>query len=119
MLKSHMTYLRYWDPMTNTKIQEVKVLVSMRLVLTMSLLYRVAGLQRKLDSVLNMVPKVPQVEVCGICNVQGHSTHMCPAGNDYPAFIHEQAHMMNSYNQRPRNDPFSNTYNPGWRNHPN
>ncbi|CAL9028852.1 unnamed protein product [Prunus brigantina] len=44
---------------------------------------------------------------------------MCPAGNDYPAFIHEQAHMMNSYNQRPRNDPFSNTYNPGWRNHPN
>ncbi|CAL9024824.1 unnamed protein product [Prunus brigantina] len=80
---------------------------------------QVAGLQRKLDSVLNMVPKVPQVEVCGICNVQGHSTHMCPAGNDYPAFIHEQAHMMNSYNQRPRNDPFSNTYNPGWRNHPN
>ncbi|CAL8988344.1 unnamed protein product [Prunus brigantina] len=74
---------------------------------------RVAGLRRKLDSVLNMVPKVPQVEVCGICNVQGHSTHMCPAGNDYPAFIHEQAHMMNSYNQRPRNDPFSNTYNPG------
>ncbi|CAL8988498.1 unnamed protein product, partial [Prunus brigantina] len=73
---------------------------------------QVAGLQRKLDSVLNMVPKVPQVEVCGICNVQGHSTHMCPAGNDYPAFIHEQAHMMNSYNQRPRNDPFSNTYNP-------
>ncbi|CAL9005427.1 unnamed protein product, partial [Prunus brigantina] len=40
MLKSHMTYLRCWDPMTNTKIQEVKVLVSMRLVLTMSLLYR-------------------------------------------------------------------------------
>ncbi|CAL9020190.1 unnamed protein product [Prunus brigantina] len=53
---------------------------------------QVAGLQRKLDSVLNMVPKVPQVEV---------------------------SHMMNSYNQRPRNDPFSNTYNPGWRNHPN
>ena len=26
---------------------------------------------------------------------------------------------MNSYNQRPRNDPFSNTYNPGWRDHPN
>ncbi|CAL8988155.1 unnamed protein product [Prunus brigantina] len=26
---------------------------------------------------------------------------------------------MNSYNRRPRNDPFSNTYNPGWRDHPN
>ncbi|KAK2645239.1 hypothetical protein Ddye_020434 [Dipteronia dyeriana] len=26
---------------------------------------------------------------------------------------------MNSFDSRPRNDPFSNTYNQGWRNHPN
>ncbi|CAL2247561.1 unnamed protein product [Prunus armeniaca] len=83
------------------------------------LVLQVVGLQRKLDVVLNMVPKVPQVEVCAICNVQGHSTHICSTSNDYPTFFHEQDHMMNSYNQRPRNDPFSNTYNPGWRNHPN
>ncbi|BFG25124.1 hypothetical protein CerSpe_113980 [Prunus speciosa] len=38
---------------------------------------QVASLQRKLDAVLNMVPKAPQVEVCAICNSQGHSTHMC------------------------------------------
>ncbi|XP_019157162.1 PREDICTED: uncharacterized protein LOC109153743 [Ipomoea nil] len=31
----------------------------------------------------------------------------------------EQANAMNNFNQRPRNDPYSNSYNPGWRNHPN
>ncbi|XP_031120931.1 uncharacterized protein LOC116024170 [Ipomoea triloba] len=31
----------------------------------------------------------------------------------------EQANAMNSFNQRPRNDPYSNSYNPGWKNHPN
>ncbi|KAI5338677.1 hypothetical protein L3X38_017949 [Prunus dulcis] len=37
----------------------------------------------------------------------------------YPEFVQEQVNPMNSYNQRARNDPFSNTYNPGWRDHPN
>ncbi|CAL8988202.1 unnamed protein product [Prunus brigantina] len=41
---------------------------------------QVASLEKKLDSMLNMVPKIAE---------------------------------------RPRNDPFSNTYNPGWRDHPN
>ncbi|XP_019179609.1 PREDICTED: uncharacterized protein LOC109174831 [Ipomoea nil] len=31
----------------------------------------------------------------------------------------EQASAMNSFNQRPRHDPYSNSYNPGWKNHPN
>ena len=31
----------------------------------------------------------------------------------------EEVHAMNNYNPRPRNDPYSNTYNPWWRNHPN
>ncbi|CAH9079820.1 unnamed protein product [Cuscuta epithymum] len=41
------------------------------------------------------------------------------AVNEMPEASLEQANMMNSYNQRSRNDPFSNSYNPGWRNHPN
>jgi hypothetical protein len=32
--------------------------------------------------------------------------------------VHEQAHALNSF-QRPNNNPYSLTYNPGWRNHPN
>ena len=32
--------------------------------------------------------------------------------------LHEQAHALNSL-QRPNHNPYSQTYNPGWRNHPN
>ncbi|XP_020415512.1 uncharacterized protein LOC109948026 [Prunus persica] len=77
----------------------------------------VASLEKKLDSMLNMVPKI--AEVCVICNIPGHSTYQCTASEAYPEFVQEQVNLMNSYNQRPRNDPFSNTYNPGWRDHPN
>ncbi|KAJ9556630.1 hypothetical protein OSB04_011244 [Centaurea solstitialis] len=31
----------------------------------------------------------------------------------------EQVQYLQNRNNRPRNDPFSNTYNEGWRNHPN
>ncbi|KAI5335268.1 hypothetical protein L3X38_025401 [Prunus dulcis] len=78
---------------------------------------QVASLEKKLDSMLNMVPKI--AEVCAICNILGHPTYQCSASEAYPEFVQEQVNLMNSYNQRPRNDPFSNTYNPGWRDHPN
>ena len=78
---------------------------------------QVANLERRLESVLNLVPK-PN-EVCAICNIPSHPTHQCPSREAYPEFVQEQVNLMNSYNQRPRNDAFSNTYNPGWRDHPN
>ncbi|KAI5335253.1 hypothetical protein L3X38_025386 [Prunus dulcis] len=78
---------------------------------------QVASLEKKLDSMLNIVPKI--AEVCAICNIPGHPTYQCSASEAYPEFVQEQVNLMNSYNQRPRNDPFSNTYNPGWRDHPN
>ncbi|CAL8993408.1 unnamed protein product [Prunus brigantina] len=78
---------------------------------------QVASLEKKLDSMLNMVPKI--AEVCAIRNIPGHPTYQCSASEAYPEFVQEQVNLMNSYNQRPRNDPFSNTYNPGWRDHPN
>ncbi|CAL8988499.1 unnamed protein product, partial [Prunus brigantina] len=52
-------------------------------------------------------------------NIPGHPTYQCSTSEAYPEFVQEQVNLMNSYNQRPRNDPFSNTYNPGWRDHPN
>ncbi|CAH9088741.1 unnamed protein product [Cuscuta epithymum] len=42
-----------------------------------------------------------------------------PVVHAVPEAGFEQAHMMNSYNHGPRNEPFSNSYNPGWRNHHN
>jgi hypothetical protein len=41
--------------------------------------------------------------------------------SNLPSFkecLHEQAHDLNSF-QRPNHNPYSQTYNPGWRNHPN
>ncbi|XP_038697145.1 uncharacterized protein LOC119994293 [Tripterygium wilfordii] len=47
--------------------------------------------------------------------MNGHTTQ----GVDFPEFVQEQANMMNSYNRNPRFDPYSNSYNPGFRAHPN
>ena len=56
-------------------------------------------------------------EACAVCGNHNHMTMHCPA-NEQGVEYREQAHSMNSYNQR-QNNPYSNTYNPGWRNHPN
>jgi hypothetical protein len=49
---------------------------------------------------------------CDFCG-QGHANGECfPAGS-------EQAKYLANYRRNPNNDPFSATYNPGWRNHPN
>ena len=61
---------------------------------------------------------VQQVKVCSICSLQGHASDMCPTmQEDYI----EQAHAIDGFNGQPQRkyDPFSNTYNPGWRDHPN
>src|SRR3990172_4292135 len=51
--------------------------------------------------------------------LQGHASDMCPTmQEDYI----EQAHAIDgTFNEQPQRkyDPFSNTYNPGWRDHPN
>ncbi|KAG8485827.1 hypothetical protein CXB51_019172 [Gossypium anomalum] len=36
-----------------------------------------------------------------------------------PTTEEEQVHYMGNNNSRPQNNPYSNTYNTGWRNHPN
>ncbi|XP_027174516.1 uncharacterized protein LOC113774148 [Coffea eugenioides] len=58
-----------------------------------------------------------QAKVCGICTDMGHSTDMCPMMQEEGA---EQVNMT-GYVPAPRRpyDPYSSTYNPGWRDHPN
>ncbi|KAM1099980.1 hypothetical protein ACFX15_006272 [Malus domestica] len=63
-------------------------------------------------------PKVQNVSACGVCSMQGHPTDKCPQliengkGGSLNAVGFGQQYQQ-------RNDPFSNTYNPGWRDHPN
>ncbi|XP_021818812.1 uncharacterized protein LOC110760797 [Prunus avium] len=79
---------------------------------------QVDAITSKLDALLAMNGRAPTQEICSICAVPGHATISCPHGVDFPEFLQEQANMVNTY-RRPGNDPFSNTYNPGWQRHPN
>ncbi|KAM1489303.1 hypothetical protein ACFXTO_032582 [Malus domestica] len=56
--------------------------------------------------------------VCGICSIQGHASEKCPQLIENGGWESANAIGFQGQNQ-PRNDPYSNTYNPGWRDHPN
>ncbi|CAN6716349.1 unnamed protein product [Malus baccata var. baccata] len=63
-------------------------------------------------------PKVQNVAVCGVCATHGHLMDKCPQLIENGGW--ETLNAVGFGNQyQPRNDPFSNTYNPGWRDHPN
>ncbi|CAN6544516.1 unnamed protein product [Malus baccata var. baccata] len=62
--------------------------------------------------------KIHGPSVCGVCSMQGHANDQCPQLIENGGW--ESANAMGFGNQnQPRHDPYSNTYNPGWRDHPN
>ena len=65
---------------------------------------------------MNYVNQV-QSETCSICASPMHTTQMYPA-TGYPDFYTEQANALYNYG-KPIASPFSETYSPNWRNHPN
>ena len=82
------------------------------------------SLNKKFDMLLKQgkqggreqVNEIQGPQVCLICEGVNHDTLSCPHGDCFPEIIEECKQMAYS---RPKNDPYSNTYNPGWRNHPN
>ncbi|CAN6552309.1 unnamed protein product [Malus baccata var. baccata] len=56
--------------------------------------------------------------VCGVCSIQGHISEKCPQLIENGGWESANAIGFQSQNQS-RHDPYSNTYNPGWRDHPN
>ncbi|KAM2188227.1 hypothetical protein ACFX1R_031798 [Malus domestica] len=63
-------------------------------------------------------PKVQNVSACGVCSMQGHPTDKCPQLIENGGW--ETLNAVGYGNEyQSRGDPFSNTYNPGWRDHPN
>jgi len=62
---------------------------------------------------------VHQVKVCSICSLQGHALDICPTMQE--DYIEQANAVDGAFNGQPQRkyDPFSNTYNPGWRDHPN
>ncbi|KAM0989314.1 hypothetical protein ACFX2A_013390 [Malus domestica] len=63
-------------------------------------------------------PKVQNVSVCGVCSMQGHPMDKCPQLIENGGWETLNAVGFGQQYQQ-RNDPFSNTYNPGWHDHPN
>ncbi|KAH9667427.1 hypothetical protein KPL70_021040 [Citrus sinensis] len=94
------------DP-TSRKVNEVNISsVEQRL-------YKLTSLVEKF-----VVGNVQQVKTCGICYNIGHSTDMCPTLQEEPI---EQANAVGGFPGMPqrRYDPYAQTYNPGWNDHPN
>ncbi|CAA0834990.1 Unknown protein, partial [Striga hermonthica] len=76
--------------------------------------------QMRLMNARTMQPaQTMAVDTCGACGAQGHRSEVCPSTFDQD--LGEQyadVNALQGYQNRQPNDPFSNTYNPGWRNHP-
>ena len=79
-----------------------------------SLARKVEALELKKSGQLKSVQDI----VCQICETNEHSTNDCPTLPSFKECLHEQTHALNSF-QRPNHNPYSQTSNPGWRNHPN
>ncbi|KAG9458319.1 hypothetical protein H6P81_002827 [Aristolochia fimbriata] len=60
-------------------------------------------------------PNPVVASICGICG-RGHADHECQ-GNVYA--LNSTLEQTNFVGNSRRMDPYSNTYTPGWRNHPN
>ncbi|XP_073275456.1 uncharacterized protein [Primulina huaijiensis] len=80
-------------------------------------------IDQKLDFLTSLLEKlvagqVQQVKACGVCAMVGHSTDMCLSLQEE---LTQQANAIGGFPRQPqrRYDPYSNSYNPGWRDHPN
>ncbi|CAN6573232.1 unnamed protein product [Malus baccata var. baccata] len=62
--------------------------------------------------------KIQGPMVCGVCSIQEHASEKCPQLIQNGGWESANAIGFQSQNQ-PRNDPYSNTYNPDLRDHPN
>ncbi|CAN6707353.1 unnamed protein product [Malus baccata var. baccata] len=62
--------------------------------------------------------KIQGPVVCGVCSIQGHVSEKCPQLIENGGWESANAIGFQGQNQS-RHDPYSNTYNPGWRDHPN
>ena len=84
---------------------------------------KMSTLSQKLEALemkkVHQVDVVPPTEqVCGICALTGHPTGECPTIPAFKEVLLEQTNVISNFN-KPYSNPYSETYNPGWRNHPN
>ncbi|KAK8977339.1 hypothetical protein V6N11_030658 [Hibiscus sabdariffa] len=78
------------------------------------------SIETKLDRLTDIVTsliadKKQSFRPCGICTLTDHPTDGCPSLQD------ETVNAIGNFPEAPQKsyNPYSNTYNPGWRDHPN
>ncbi|XP_019051551.1 PREDICTED: uncharacterized protein LOC104587430 [Nelumbo nucifera] len=83
----------------------------------------ISSLEQQIASLTSLVHQMAvgnmqTVKACGICSVVGHPTDMCPTLQEEPI---EQVNAAGGFPGQPQRkyDPYSSTYNPRWRDHPN
>src|ERR1035438_4620956 len=76
----------------------------------------IAALNRKIDQMSVKSVNYPSSLPCSICGGTDHLAINCGVSNEVS---YEEVNAINQGNFKPNNNPYSNTYNPGWRNHPN
>lgn len=80
-----------------------------------------AFLARKIEALeLKMCSQLKSIQeiMCQICEINEYLTNDCPILSFFKEYLHEQANALNSF-QMPLVNPYSQTYNPSWRNHSN
>jgi hypothetical protein len=83
---------------------------------------KVDDIAKKLDQIMiasfapNTTHMNTQLQSCSFYSSTMHYVNDCPTIGNYTDVSHE---WVNAAFSRLSNDPYSNTYNPGWRNHPN
>ncbi|XXG64662.1 hypothetical protein AAC387_Pa05g2553 [Persea americana] len=81
---------------------------------------QMAAMDKKIDMIIKAMASNSMLgqtskEVCAICSHTNHTTECCPMSS-----FTDQEHANYVGNTFPKqNNPYSNTYNPGWKNHPN
>ncbi|KAL0445392.1 UNVERIFIED_CONTAM: hypothetical protein Slati_2261900 [Sesamum latifolium] len=81
------------------------------------------SINERLDQLTSLVKKYvvggsQEVKACGICTSPGHFTDACPTLHEEPT---EHANVVGGFSEPSQRgyNPFPNTYNPGWKDHPN
>ena len=83
----------------------------------------ISSLEQQIASLISLVRQMAignmqTVKACGICSLVGHPTDMCPTLQEV---LIEQVNVAGGFPGQPQRkyDPYSSTYYPGWRDHPN
>ncbi|GKU88763.1 hypothetical protein SLEP1_g2989 [Rubroshorea leprosula] len=82
-----------------------------------SLFAQIYVLNKKLDNLGASAMSISSNSCCELCGQFGHASVECQVGNSVQS-SNEQANFVSS-GGRSKFNPYSNTYNPGWRSHPN